>query len=118
MPRARTYLIRRAVGGALVVFGSFAVSLWVMDSLWPSADNRDRPALAQSASLPELARASVVIAPAVIALSAIRDAMERAAPRDLTGARDNPLSEILGKADIGWTAARGPLAVPVGVDGW
>jgi hypothetical protein len=37
--------------------------------------------------------------------------MERAAPRDLTGKRDNPLTQLLSNAEIGWTVARGPLAV-------
>src|SRR5258706_9961198 len=37
--------------------------------------------------------------------------MEAKAPRDLTGKRDNPLSQLLKDAELGWTIARGPLAV-------
>ena len=37
--------------------------------------------------------------------------MEANAPRDLTGKNENPLADLLGKADIGWTVSRGPLAV-------
>ena len=47
--------------------------------------------------------------PTAIALSAIRDALETAAPRNLAGKRDNPLPQLLSNADIGWTVDRGPL---------
>ena len=56
-------------------------------------------------------RISTVTAPIAVALTAIRDALERQAPRDLAGKRDNPLAELLGKADIGWTLTRGPFSV-------
>ena len=50
------------------------------------------------------------MAPVAIALSAIRDAADRGAPRNFTGKADNPVSQILQNADIGWTASRGPIA--------
>jgi hypothetical protein len=56
-------------------------------------------------------RVSNVTAPIAVALTAIRDTMEQQAPRSLAGKRDNPLSELLSKADIGWTLARGPIAI-------
>ena len=37
--------------------------------------------------------------------------MEANAPRGLTGKNENPLAELLGKADIGWNISRGPIAV-------
>ena len=37
--------------------------------------------------------------------------MERSAPRDLSGKRDNPISQLLSNAELGWTVGRGPLAV-------
>ncbi|HWG07326.1 MAG TPA: DUF4403 family protein, partial [Beijerinckiaceae bacterium] len=55
-------------------------------------------------------RSSVIIAPVTIALSAIRDAADRAAPRNFAGKADNPVSQVLQNADIGWTASRGPIA--------
>ena len=58
-----------------------------------------------------MTRTSVVIAPVAVAALAIRDAMEAQAPRGLTGKNENPLAELLGKADIGWTIGRGPIAV-------
>ena len=38
-------------------------------------------------------------------------ALEAAAPRNLAGKRENPLSQALCKLDIGWTLTRSPLAV-------
>ncbi len=102
--------------GALVVVVSFLGSIWAMNRLWPGAGQR-RPALAEVPPLKPVARTSVVVTPAAIALAAIRDALERAAPRDLTGKRENPLSQLLSNAEIGWTVARGPLAVGGKPDG-
>ena len=56
-------------------------------------------------------RTSVVIAPAAVALTAIRDAMEAQAPRDLSGKRENPVGQLLQNAELGWTITRGPLAL-------
>src|SRR5262249_55203828 len=55
-------------------------------------------------------RSSVVMAPVAVALSAIRDAADRAAPKNYSGKADNPVPQILQNADIGWTASRGPIA--------
>src|SRR5262249_31951384 len=96
--------------GALVVAGSFFGVVWAMNRLWPAAGER-RPALAEGAPLPPVTRTSLIVTPAAIALTAIRDAMETAAPRDLTGKRENPLSQLLSNAEIGWTVTRSPLVV-------
>jgi hypothetical protein len=80
-----------------------------MRMLAPEADQR--PVVAAIPPLPPATRTSVIVAPAAIALPAIRDAVEAAAPRDLSGRRDNPLSQLLSNAEIGWTVGRGPLAV-------
>jgi hypothetical protein len=92
-----------------VVVVSFAVSLKVMDFVAPRATNRP-PALAELPPLPPAPRASTVMAPIAVALSAIRDAADRGAPRSFAGKADNPISQILQNADIGWTASRGPIA--------
>ena len=91
-----------------VVVVSFAVSLKVMDFVAPRATNRP-PALAELPPLPPAPRASTVMAPIAVTLSAIRDAADRGAPRNFTGKADNPISQILQNADIGWTASRGPI---------
>lgn len=108
----------RAVGigrlGAIVaaLLLSFFGALWAMDALFPSTIRA--PVMAQLPQLPPLppaSRASTIVAPAAISLAAIRDALEAQAPRNLSGKRDNPLTELLGKADIGWTVTRSPLTV-------
>ena len=108
---ARKGLIRNILGGTLVVVASFFVSLWAMNTFWPRSVAIRRPALVEPPPLPAVSRVSTVVAPVAIALSAIRDSMEQAAPHNLTGKRDNPLTNLLGKADIGWTVGRGPFSV-------
>src|SRR5262249_42882164 len=61
--------------------------------------------------LPEVTRTSVIVAPTLIAVSAIREAMEREAPRQFSGKRDNPLAQFFSNAEITWTATRGPLVL-------
>ena len=92
-----------------VLVVSFVVSLKVMDFVAPRATNRP-PALAELPPLPPAPRASTVMAPIAVTLSAIRDAADRGAPRSFTGKADNPISQILQNADIGWTASRGPIS--------
>src|SRR6476619_4470700 len=95
--------------GIAVVTISFFVSLKTMDWLWPRAAVM-APALVELPPLPSAARSSSVVAEVAIALSAIRDAADRAAPRTFAGKADNPVSQILQNGDIGWTASRGPIA--------
>jgi hypothetical protein len=92
-----------------VVAVSFFISLKVMDWLSP------RTALPKAAQvelppLPPAASSSFVMAPVSIALSALRDAADRATPHNFNGKADNPISQVLQNADIGWTASRGPIA--------
>jgi hypothetical protein len=100
-------------GGVLAL--SFLAALKLMDFLAPGGT---LPAAVQQElpPLPPVARASYVIAPVAIALSAIRDAAERTAPRNFAGKADNPVSQILQNADIGWSALRGPIAATGGQD--
>lgn len=103
---------RNVLMGAAVLAASFFVSLWLMDFLWPQHEGGgNRPRLADTPPLPPVTRTSVIVAPVAIAHSAIRDVLEAAAPRDLSGTRDNPLSQALQKADIGWSLARTPISV-------
>jgi hypothetical protein len=91
-----------------VVAVSFVVSLKTMDWLSPRATVR-APALVQLPPLPPAPRISSIVAPVAISLNAIRDAADRGAPRSFAGKADNPVSQILQNADIGWTASRGPI---------
>jgi hypothetical protein len=103
--------LRNTVVGGLVVVVSFGGALWAMNRIWPPSAADGRPALAAVKPLEPVTRTSYVIAPAAITLASIRGVLDNAAPRNLTGKRDNPLSEILGKADIGWSVARAPITV-------
>jgi hypothetical protein len=101
---------RILLGGLIVVAVVFGAVLAAMTFLSPSAPER-RPALADIPPLKPVTRTSVVIAPAAIALTAIRDALEAQAPRDLSGKRENPLGQLLQNAELGWTMSRGALAI-------
>ena len=91
-----------------VVTVSFFVSLKTMDWLWPRGAVV-APVLVELPPLPAASRSSSILAPVAIALSAIREAADRGAPRHFAGKADNPISQILQNADIGWTASRGPI---------
>jgi hypothetical protein len=91
-----------------VVVVSFFVSLKTMDWLSPRG-TVNAPVLAELPPLPPAPRSSSIIAQVAVALPAIRDAADRAAPRTFAGKADNPVSQILENADIGWTASRGPI---------
>jgi hypothetical protein len=103
------------LSGLLVVGASFLVSLKAMDWLSPRGAVQ-KPQLAQLPPLPTAPRSSTVVAQVAVALSAIRDAAERGAPKTFGGKADNPVSQILQNADIGWTASRGPISASGGQD--
>src|SRR6201994_3322489 len=92
-----------------VIVVSFAVSLKVLDWLSPRAPV-NQPALVALPPLAPASRSSTILAPVAISLNAIRDAAEHAAPRNFGGKADNPVSQILQDADIGWTVSRGPIS--------
>ncbi len=108
--RLKTILIAIAV-----VAATFFVSLKAMDWLSPRGAV-PRPVLADLPPLPPAPRSSVILAQVTIPLSAIRDAADRGAGRNFAGKADNPVSQILQNADIGWTASRGPIAAIGGQD--
>jgi Domain of unknown function (DUF4403) len=106
--------LQLALGAACIVAFFFAATLWALNRFLP-ADNTDaKRAVASLPALPALqpvSRSSYVIAPIAVALTAIRARMDAAAPRDLVGKNDNPVSSLLSKADIGIAIARGPMSV-------
>jgi hypothetical protein len=91
-----------------VVAVSFFISLKAMDWL-SSRGSSPAPAITELPPLPPVSRSSVIVAPVAIALSLIRDIADHAAPRNFTGKADNPVSQVLQNADIGWSASRGPI---------
>jgi hypothetical protein len=92
--------------GVAITAVSFVISLKVMDWLAPRG-TVSGPVLVE---LPPAPRSSIVMVPVAVALSAIRDAADRGAPKTFNGKAENPISQILQNADIGWTAQRGPIA--------
>ena len=111
----RSRAFRLSLAGVLVAGGSFYAALWALDRFMPAGGGGAPPsALAKLPPLPDLppvTRASYVIAPVAVALSAIRASLDAAAPRELVSQNGNPVSSLLSKADIGMTVTRGPLGV-------
>src|SRR5271156_6182365 len=105
--------LRTILIGAAVVAGSFIGALLLLNLLWPAtpALQQDRPVLVAMPPLQPLTGTSVVLAPAAVALSAIREALDAHAPRNLSGKPQNPLSKLLSTAQLTFTVNRGPLAV-------
>src|SRR5580704_16710550 len=95
--------------GIAVVAVSFFVSLVAMNWLAPRG-TIPAPRLVELPPLPPASRNSLILAPVAIALSAIREAADRSAPRNFAGKADNPVSQVLQNADIGWTASRGRVS--------
>jgi hypothetical protein len=108
-PGLQTTRLRMAAIAVAVVAVSFFVSLKAIDWLSPHG-TMPKAAQTELPPLPPASRASFVMVPVSIALSALRDAADRAAPRNFAGKADNPVSQVLQNADIGWTASRGPIS--------
>jgi len=104
---------RTIVLGAAVVVVSFVGATLIMDRLWPITPSlqQGRPTLVAVPPLQPLTGTSTVLAPAAVAMSAIRDALEAQAPRNLSGKPQNPVSQLLSNAQLTFNVARGPLAV-------
>jgi Domain of unknown function (DUF4403) len=103
--RLRTVLI-----GLAILLASFLGASLAMQLLSPSG-GAGRPVIADVPPLKDESRTSVIVTPAAITLSAIRGVLDASAPRNLSGKRENPVSQLLSNADIGWTMGRSPLTV-------
>jgi uncharacterized protein DUF4403 len=107
----RSRYFRWGVGATFVVGIFFAVTLWALNRLGP-ADSGLPEALAimkPPPSLPPVTQASHVIAPVAVSLAAIGHALDTAAPREFAGKNDNPVTQLLGQAEIGLTVTRGTM---------
>ena len=102
--------VGKIAAGTLVIVVSFAGAALIMNLLSPGGEVR-QPVLVEVPPLQPLSRNSVIVTPTAIALTAIRDAMEQAAPKNLTGKRADPAPQLLSGAEIGWDITRGPLTV-------
>jgi hypothetical protein len=102
--RLKLIVITGTALAALVLIGIIAAELLLPGGTTPAPQVVDIP------PLPPVTRNSIIMAPVSIPLSAIRDAAERAAPRNFAGKADNPAAQVLQNADINWSAARGAIA--------
>jgi Domain of unknown function (DUF4403) len=103
------------VGGLIAVVG-LAGGLWATRWFAPSAPDR-RPKLVEIPPLAAVTRSSVIVTPAAIALTAIQEALDKAAPRDFSGKLESPAPLNPFNAEIDWSLARGPFAVSGRPDG-
>ncbi len=104
--------LRTIILGAVVLIGSFAGATLLMNVLWPQVPQQQGlPPLVAMPPLQPLTGNSVVLAPAAIALSAISEALDAQAPRDLSGKPQNPVSKLLSNAQLTFAVSRGPFAV-------
>jgi len=104
--------LRAILLGALIVAVFFTSTLWALNTFFPADPMREsKPELVALHPMAPVTRTSVVVAPVAVAAIAIRDILEANAPRGLNGKNENPLADLLGKADIGWNISRGPIGV-------
>src|SRR5262249_47999322 len=84
------------------------ISAAVISSPGPSPA---RPTLVALPPLQPLAGTSTVLAPTAIALTAIRDALEAQAPRNLSVKPQNPMAQLLSNPQLSFSVTRGPFAI-------
>jgi Domain of unknown function (DUF4403) len=108
----RSRYVRWGVAAFCVVALFFSVTLWALNRFVP-ADSGLPEAVAilqPSKPLQAVTRASHVIAPVAVALSAIGQSLDATAPREFAGKNDNPITQLLGQAEIGLTVSRGTMS--------
>ncbi|MET0866516.1 MAG: DUF4403 family protein [Pseudorhodoplanes sp.] len=108
--------ILKIIGGVAVAVVFFFATLVAIEWFGPAREVQ-KPDLAQKPPLPEATRQSIIIAPVAIPIVAIREAMEQAAPRNLSGVPNDQISKLLAKADIGFMLERSPLTLIGRADG-
>src|SRR5689334_25248508 len=89
---------RLAVGAACIVAILYVATIWALNRFMP-ADSGLPEALAilqPPKSLQPVTRASQVIAPVAVALTAIGQSLDAVAPRDFAGKNNNPVTQLLG----------------------
>ena len=99
----------KLVVGALIVILLVAGAFGAMRWFGPSASTR-QPNLVQIPPLAPVSRSSQIVLPAAIAMTAIRDAMERA-PRELSGKPELPFGPPGSNMELIYQVTRGGFAV-------
>jgi Domain of unknown function (DUF4403) len=109
----RSRVFRWAIVAVIVLGISFFAADWALERFLPG-DNGAAQLIAKLPPPPPLkavSSASVVIAPVAISLSAVRDALDTATPREFSGKGNNTLGGLLSEADVGVVVSRGAMSV-------
>src|SRR5690242_2908880 len=104
--------VRLVVGAICIIALFFAATLWALNRFVPT-DSGLPEALAilkPTQQLQPVTRASHVIAPVAVALTAIGHSLDAATPREFAGKNDNPVTQMLSQAEIGMTVTRGTMS--------
>ena len=105
------------IAGAIVAaLGLLLLALWSFDLLTP-AGSLQPARLAETPDLPPAMRRSLVIAPVAIAIPALRQAIDDAAPRSISGKPDTPIAKVLSKSEVAYTLERAPFTFTGRADG-
>jgi hypothetical protein len=108
----RSRYFRWSLGAAGVVGLFFVTAQWAINRFVPPSDSGLPEALAIMKPPPPLqpvTRASHVIAPVAVSLAAIGHTLDTSTPREFAGKNDNPVTQLLGQAEIGLTVSRGTM---------
>lgn len=105
--RLKTFAIATVALAVAATAGLLAVR-WLAPAAAPPV------AVAPPPPLPTATRASRALVPVAIPLTAIRDTLDAAAPRDFAGKGQNPAPQLLSQTDIDWRAARGAITASGG----
>jgi len=111
--------LRRALSIAaavLVAIAFFIGTLWALNFVTPTVVP-ERPTQVTTPALPQATRPSVIVAPIAIALPVIRQALDDAAPRALSGKPELPIAKVLSRSDVAYTLERSPLTLTGRADG-
>ena len=108
----RSRYVRWGVAAFCVIAIFFSVTLWALNRFVPTDSGLPEAIaiLQPSKPLQVVTRASHVIAPVAVALSAIGQSLDATAPREFAGKNDNPVTQLLGQAEIGLTVSRGTMS--------
>jgi hypothetical protein len=107
----------KLVGGGIAIAALFFFGTLVALQWFGSRGEPFKPDLAEKPTLPEASRQSAIVAPIAIPIPVIRQAMEQAAPRNLTGKPEGQINKLLAKAEIAYTLERSPLTLIGRADG-
>jgi len=106
----RSRYFRWGLAAACLAGLFFGAAWWALNRFLPPSDSGLPDALAiMKSPLRAVTRASHVITPVAVSLAAIGHTLDTATPREFAGKNDNPVTQLLGQAEIGLTTSRGTM---------